>query len=331
VPENRQHVFAEEDVAVVIVNYNGGRFIERCLASLAAQTLRPRRVIVVDNASVDGSADQIQALYPALQLIRCDTNYGFAKANNIGIENALDCRWIACLNPDAFAEPDWLQSFTAAARAAPEFNFFGCKMIQADDPTRLDGTGDIYHVSGVAWRRDHCRPEREGAREDDEIFAPCAAAALYRRDILTEVGGFDESFFCYFEDVDLAFRLRLRGHKCRYIASARVHHMASAITGRRSDFSIYHGHRNLVWTYVKNMPSPLFWLYLPLHLGLNIGAVVYFGLKGRGRPIIRAKRDALRGLRRVWSERKKVQAEKRVSAPELNRLMARFGAVFTRR
>ncbi|MGZ5096026.1 MAG: glycosyltransferase family 2 protein, partial [Burkholderiales bacterium] len=116
------------------------------------------------------------------------------------------------------------------------------------------------------------------------------------------------------------------------IASARVHHMGSAITGRRSDFSIYHGHRNLVWTYVKNMPSPLFWWYLPLHFALNVGSLVYFVLKGRARPIIRAKHDALRGLRRVWTERRRVQGEKRASIAELNRLMSkRFAAVFSRR
>jgi GT2 family glycosyltransferase len=321
----------QADVAVVIVNYNGGPLLERCVLSLEAQTLRPRRVIVVDNASADGSADSVESKHPLIQVIRCERNHGFAKANNIGIEAASDCTWIACLNPDAFAEPDWLEHLLEGARAAPQFAFFGCKLVQAEDPATLDGTGDVYHVSGLAWRRDHGRPEAEAVDEDDEIFAPCAAAALYRRDALTDVGGFDESFFCYFEDVDLAFRLRLSGHRCRYIASARVHHVGSAITGRRSDFSVYHGHRNLVWTYVKNMPSPLFWWYLPLHVALNLGSLLYFVVKGQAGPITRAKHDAVRGLRRVWNERRRVQAQKRASTAEVNRVMSkRLAAVFSR-
>lgn len=318
-------------VAVVIVNYNAGSLLERCLSSLDTQTLSPRRVIVVDNASADGSADGIDVRRPGVEVIRCERNHGFARANNIGIEAAADCDWIACLNPDAFPEPEWLERFMQATDAHVEYDFFGCKLLQAEKPERLDGTGDVYHASGLAWRRDHGRLEREGVNEDDEIFAPCAAAALYRRAALVEVGGFDESFFCYFEDIDLAFRLRLKGHRCIYVAAARVRHMGSAITGRRSEFSVYHGHRNLVWTYVKNMPPLLFWLYLPLHLAVNVGSLLFFSLKGQARPIFRAKFDAVRGLRRVWAERRKVQAHRRVTAAAVNRLMVKsLAAVFNR-
>ena len=135
-----------------------------------------------------------------------------------------------------------------------------------------------------------------------------------------------------FEDVDLAFRLRLKGYRCYYVSSARVHHVGSAITGRRSDFSIYHGHRNLVWAYFKNMPSPLFWLYLPLHIALNVCTIIAYSVCGRAGVILRAKRDALAGLQRILVERKTVQGGRRIPVASLNRVMSKsIGALLTRK
>lgn len=318
-------------VAVIIVNFNGGPLLDECLEALRRQTFNAYRAIVVDNASSDGSADGIEQRHARVEVIRLQQNLGFAAGNNMGITAAKDCDWVVCLNPDAFPEPDWLDQFLKGASEHPEYHFFGCKLLQANAPQTLDGTGDIYHVSGLAWRRDHGKPETEGAGADGEIFAPCAAAALYRRNVLIEAGGFDESFFCYFEDVDLAFRLRLKGYRCWYVSNARVRHVGSAITGHRSDFSVYHGHRNLVWTYFKNMPAPLLWFYLPLHLALNVLSLLIFSLSGQASAIFRAKRDAVKGLRNVWAMRKTVQSCRRASVSDLNRVMAKgLGALFTR-
>lgn len=320
------------NVAAVIVNYNGGKLLGRCLDALHAQTLPLYRIIVVDNASSDGSVESIVGKHSTVQVLRCAENFGFAKGNNLGIAAAEDCEWVACLNPDAFPEPDWLERLVKGACLHREFDFFGCKLVQAEHPDRLDGTGDVYHVSGLGWRRDHGKKESQAVRENGEIFAPCAAAALYRRDILLEVGGFDETFFCYFEDVDLAFRLRLKGYRCYYVSSARVRHVGSAITGRRSDFSLYHGHRNLVWAYFKNMPSALFWFYLPLHVALNVWTVIAYSVSGRAGVILRAKRDALAGLRRILAARKIVQRSRRISVVQLNRVMSKsISALFTRK
>lgn len=319
-------------VAIIIVNYNAGAMLERCLVTLDRQTFCDFRAIVIDNASTDGSADGIETKHPGVQVLRSQENLGFAWGNNNGIKAAGDCKWIALLNPDAYPEPDWLEKLLEGARRHEDYAFFGCKMLQADDPDRLDGTGDIYHVSGLAWRRDHGRLEAEGAVEDGEIFAPCAAAALYRRDALSEVGGFDDGFFCYFEDVDLAFRLRLRGYRCWYVSGARVKHVGSAITGRRSDFSVYHGHRNLVWTYVKNMPALLLCIYLPLHILANLASLLIYSLTGRADVILRAKRDAIKGLGRVWVARGAIQSSRKVPVSELHRAMTKsFLALFQRK
>lgn len=309
-------------VAVIIVNYNSGSMLARCLEALARQTWRDFRVIVVDNASTDGSAGTDAAAWTAVRLVRSPANLGFAAGNNLGLAEAGECEWIALLNPDAFPEPQWLERFLAGAEAHPECSFFGCCMKSADTPGVADGTGDVYHVSGLAWRRDHGVALEQARNEPGEIFGPCAAAALYRRSALDEAGGFDERFFCYFEDLDLSFRLRLLGHRCRYVPQAAVHHVGSGISGRRSDFATYHGHRNLVWTYWKNMPAPLFWLYLPLHLAMNAAAVIVCARRGQLGVILRAKRDALCGLPRILAERRRVQAARKVSSGALRAAMA---------
>jgi GT2 family glycosyltransferase len=306
----------------VVVVRNAGRYLEELGSSLAALTLKARRVIMVDNASDDGAVDLLAARYPDLEVLRPGSNLGFAAGNNEGARAADDCEWIALLNPDAFPEPDWLVRLVDVARERPDVAMIGSRLDRATAPGELDGTGDVYHVSGLAWRRDHGRPVTEGAGAG-EVFSVCAAAAMYRRDAFLGAGGFDESYFCYFEDTDLAFRLRLAGHRCWYEPSSVARHVGSGTTGVESDFTIYHSHRNLVWTYVKNMPGRLFWLYLPQHLLLNLLAVVWFSIRGQAKAILSAKRDALRSLPRVVRERRAIQAERRVEGRELLQLMSR--------
>ncbi len=316
--------------AVIIVNYNAGKMLARCLEALDRQTFRDFHTIVVDNGSSDGSAEGIESRHPRVTLVKAGANLGFAAGNNLGLQHAGTVQWIALLNPDAYAAPDWLERFVAAALAR-QFDFFGCRMRLADTPALLDGTGDSYHTSGVAWRRDHGVRVSEGVQDAGEIFAPCAAAALYRRADLEAVGGFDESYFCYFEDIDLGFRLRLLGKRCAYVPDAVVDHVSSGISGKRSDFATYHGHRNMVWTYVKDMPAPLFWLYLPLHLCANLLGIAACAVRGQLGVVLRAKRDALRGLPRVLRERARVQAQARVDWRTIRAAMARgFPALWNR-
>ncbi len=308
-------------VDIVIVNYNAGPWLGRVVAALHAQTFRDFRTIIVDNGSTDGSLDGLPHGPTSVEIVRAGRNLGFAKANNLAIRSHVTTEWVVLLNPDAFPRPDWLERFVGAARANPDYSFFGCRMLDANDPTRLDGVGDIYHVSGLPWRDGYGCADGPAYDTPCEIFAPCAAAALYRTRQVVEAGGFDEDFFCYAEDVDLGFRLRLYGHRCLYVPAAVVEHVGSGLTGTRSDFQLYHGHRNLVWTYVKNMPGLLFWLYLPYHLLLNLYSLIAFALRGQGQPVWRAKRDAMKGLRRFWAKRREIQA-RRVSAPaDIRRLM----------
>jgi GT2 family glycosyltransferase len=310
-------------VAVIIVNWNGADLLRRCLESLERQTRRPDRVVVVDNASTDDSLARAETHLRHVDLIRLHANVGFAEANNIGARAAGAADALALLNPDAVAEPEWLDALVRAAGREPAIAAFASQIRLAATPDYLDGAGDSYHVSGRAWRNGHRVASNEWPAKDAEVFAPCAAAALYRREAFDDAGGFDARYFCYFEDVDLGFRLRLRGHRCLYVHSAIVHHVSSALSGYRSNFAVYHGERNMVWTFVKNMPGPLLWLYLPQHLALNLAALAYYPFRRQGRAIITAKIDALKGLPAALRQRRPVQSGVRTDPWSLRRAMRR--------
>jgi GT2 family glycosyltransferase len=196
-------------VTVVIVNWNGERFLDCCLSALLAQTVAPHEIILVDNASSDASLDIVRR-FPSVRLLAQNENLGFARGNNLAIEAAdAGSEWIALLNWDAFVEPRWLEALLLAVRDDPAFDIFGSKLVDAADPAVLDGSGDIYHVSGLDWRMGHGAYVSSISEQPREVFSPCAVGALYRRSALLEVGGFDDDDFCHVEGVDLGFRLRL--------------------------------------------------------------------------------------------------------------------------
>ncbi len=322
------------EVSVVIVAWNSAAFLCRCLDALAAQTYRDFEVILVDNASTDGSTIGLAEDYPTLdlRLERLSSNTGFAAANNVAAGHARG-RWLALLNADAFPEPDWLEALMKAAEPSAD-SFFACRQIQANRPHLLDGEGDLYHVSGLAQRRYYNYPVFRGG-SPYEVFSACAAAELIPLEAFRSVGGFDEDYFAYHEDVDLGFRLRLRGLTCIFVPAAVVHHVGTGSTGPRSRLSTYYGHRNLVWTYFKNMPAPWIWIYLPLHLSMTVVTLLYFVLIGQGGTILRAKLDALRGLPSALRKRRGIQNQRRVATGDLLRAMARnplapLGGWFTR-
>lgn len=307
-------------VTLIIVNFNGGDLLARCVASVRAQTVLPDSVIVVDNASVDGSVDQLEP-WERLTILRMDSNLGFAAGNNRAIA-ACSTEYIALLNPDAFPAPDWIERLLAAADAWPQAAAFGSRQLRHGRPDLLDGVGDCYHVSGLAWREAHGFSQRTMHMVPREIFAPCAAAAMYRRDAVAEAGGFDETFFCYFEDVDLGFRLRLAGHAARYVPDAVVEHIGGASTGgERSDFAMFHGHRNLVWSFVKNMPGPLLIGLLPLHLLMNVAVALLMALRGHAGTALRSKWQAVLGLPAAWRARRAIQSARVASWAEIWRVL----------
>ncbi|MBT7086408.1 MAG: glycosyltransferase family 2 protein [Desulfobacterales bacterium] len=318
-------------IALIIVNWNSGDWLNKCFRGIAAQTLQPQQVILVDNASTDGSLEGVEEILPDVKVIRETKNSGFARGNNIALKSIDTTQWTVLLNPDAIPEPEWLENLMLTAHAYPEYSFFACKMLDPADSSRLDGVGDAYHTSGYAWRQGFGQESTRIGETAKECFSPCAAAAMYRTDIIQQAGGFDESFFCYFEDIDLGFRLRLLGYRCLYIPTAVVSHAGSAMTGKRSDFSVYYGHRNMMWTYCKNMPWPLFWIYLPQHILINIMAIFILSLRGQGAIAVQAKYDAIKRLPVVWSDRREIQLNRQVRSIDLWRVMLKgFYSLFKR-
>lgn len=315
-------MFISPLASVIIVAWNSKRYLSRCLNALSVQTNKDFEIVIMDNGSTDNGYAGLEEKYPDLKLTlkKLNTNLGFAPANNIGAHLARG-QWLALLNADAFPEPDWLERLLEATKTYPNA-FFTSRQIQADNPTYLDGEGDIYHVSGLAWRKNY-NLSVYPLNETQEVFSACGATALYPRQEFLDAGGFDEDYFSYHEDVDLGFRLRLRGLTCILVPQAVVHHVGSGSTGKRSGFSVYYGHRNLVWTYFKDMPAQLFWLYLPLHIAVNFFFLIYFTLKGQGRAIWRAKWDALRGLPMILKKRREVQLQRRVPVAKIHQAMSR--------
>ena len=311
-------------VSIIVVYFNSAKYLPRCLESLAQQTFPDFEVIIVDNGSRDGGMAGLaqKHLNLNLKVEQLPANLGFAVANNCGARLAQG-KWLVLLNTDAFPEPDWLEKLLQAAQRHPEYASFASRQLQANAPEFLDGAGDAYHISGWAWRVSFGYPAKRYGLDEREPFSPCAAAAMYLRDAFWDVGGFDEDFFSYYEDVDLGFRLRLKGYRSLYVPTAVVHHVGSATFGERSDFVYYYVQRNFIWIFIKNMPSAMLWRYLPAHILANLFHVFYFTLHRRGRLAWQAKYDAVKELPKIMEKRRVIQKGRKSTNSELLRTMER--------
>src|SRR5215207_4373834 len=248
-------------VAVVIPNWNGAALLPACLDALRGQTCRAHQTVVVDNGSSDDSL-AVLARYPEVRVLRFARNHGFGAATNAGIR-ATATPFVATLNNDAVPDPDWLAALLAAGRvAAPRVGMWASRMVFAARPERLNSCGIAIDRVGIAWDLLGGAPVGADAALA-EPFGPCAGAALYRRELLAEVGLFEERFFAYLEDVDLAWRARRHGWRCGYVGAARVVHHHSATGGEGSPFKQFLLGRNKVWLLARNYPAT-WWPWLPL-------------------------------------------------------------------
>lgn len=254
-------------ISVIIVNYNAGKWLRRCVESIIEQSFENYECFIIDNNSADNSLNELPDLDSRFTLLKQDRNLGFAAANNLAASHAKG-EWLALLNPDAFAHKDWLEKLLDTAVLAPNVTMIGSTQYMALEDNTYDGIGDELHAFGLAYRSGF--GHKVYPIETRETFAPCGAGAGLRRDVFKKLGGFDEGFFCYHEDVDLAYRMRLDGGICIQSAEVKIDHVSSGISGRASDFAIYHGTRNRIWTFMKNTPKGLMPLLLPGHLLMNI-------------------------------------------------------------
>ena len=312
---------APETFSVIIPNWNGVKFLPACLNSLRAQTYRHFEVLVVDNASSDESVSLIQRDYPEVRLIALTENRGFTGAVNAGIAQAKGSL-VALLNQDAEADPRWLEEMAYAANAHPEAGAIACKIMLFDQRDRFHSAGDDYRLDGIpinrgVWQKD------EGQYDDKtEVFAACGGAAAYRRRVLDEVGWFDESFFMYCDDVDLAWRQQLAGWRTVFAPSAVVFHYLSA-SGGGVTASYYTG-RNTIYVIVKNVPGPLLRKYWPAMLAaqLRISKDALRAWRGAAaRSRLRGQVAGLLTWPRMLGKRRAIQHSRRVPIPYLENLL----------
>ena len=297
-------------VSVVILNWNGRRYLEDCLTSLQAQTYTDFEVILVDNGSTDGSVEWVAERFPQVRVIRNETNVGFAAGNNQAIR-ASQAEFVVTLNNDTHVEPGWLAALVAAVEDDPTVGMCASKMLFADRPGVINSTGINLDPAGIAWDRRGGDLDDERESEPVEVFGPCAGAALYRRAMLDQIGLFDEDFFAYLEDVDLAWRARLAGWRCLYVPSARVYHVHSATGVEGSPFKSRLLGRNKVWTIAKNYPMGRLACYLPLILLYDLAAVLYALIVRRDISSLQGRLEGLRRLPDIWRKRRAVQALQR--------------------
>lgn len=268
-------------VTVIIPNWNGMDYIGQCLDSLMGQSVGAVPVIMVDNASADGSKEYVEEHYPWVKVISLDENYGFCRAVNEGIR-AAETEYVILLNNDIRTDQDFVKKLLQ--RAESNRNLFSCqaKMLQMDHPERIDNAGDQYCALGWAYTRGKDQPSGKYS-EAEQIFSACGGAVLYRKKLFDQIGLFDEAHFAYLEDVDVGYRARICGYENWYEPEAIVYHKGSAATGSRHNaFKVAHASRNNIYLIYKNMARWQILINLPFLLTGCLIKTLYFIPKGLG-------------------------------------------------
>jgi GT2 family glycosyltransferase len=306
-------------VRVIVLNWNGRSWLGGCLEALRQQDFRPFESVLVDNGSNDGSVDFVRERFPECRVVALDANIGFAAGNNAGARGAT-VPYLAFLNNDTRVGSGWLTALVAAAEVDPAVGLVTSRVVYMDRPDVIDSAGDGYLRCGGAFKQLHGQ-KVDGPLASREVFGACGAAFLIRRELFEVLGGFDEDLFMVYEDVDLSYRARLRGGRCAYADSASVEHAGSASLGVASNTAVYHGQRNLEWTWIKNSPRSLLLRSWPAHIVYNLAGLAAYARAGRLGAWWRGKVAALIGLPAVLRKRREVQRSATVDPEALWALM----------
>lgn len=294
-------------IAVVIVDYRRPDLTRECVESLYESSGIPFHLYLIDNAGNEESARPLKALIRETDtLIRNPDNKGFAGACNQAIRLILDSgndyRAVALLNNDAIVTHGWLDRMVRTLESDPGIDMVAARMMDRAQPDQVDSLGIVFYKSGIASNRKSL---------DEPLLGPCGGAALYSTRLLTAVqraGGevFDDRFFCYAEDTDLALRARALGFRCAMADDAVVYHWGSLSSGGGfNEFVAYQGLRNSLFTLVKNLPAGFFlrnagWLLL-----MQSAVIVKYLVKGKFRLTWRIYRDFFAGLRSMLAKRRR--------------------------
>jgi GT2 family glycosyltransferase len=310
---------AEKKVSIVVVNWNGQRFLEDCLSSLCRQTYTKREIILVDNGSTDSSILYVKENFPDVKIIELRDNTGFTGGNAAGLK-ASDGEFVALVNNDTRADDRWLENLVQPMRQDARVGICASKLL-FDGGAQINSAADGLTTAAVGFNRG--LGAQSGLYDYSQlVFGACGAAVLYRRKMLDEIGFLDEDFFLYDEDTDLSFRAHLAGWRCVYVPTAVLEHKSNATSIRLSAVHVYYHTRNLEFVWIKNMPALLMLRFAHHKLMQEIGSFCYLCLRhGKWAPYFRGKIDALRMLPRMWKKRRAIQARRRVPNSYLRSLM----------
>src|SRR5215471_9678739 len=297
-------------VSIIVVNWNGERFLKDCLGALTCQSHPNYEIILVDNGSGDASVQLTRENFPQVKIVALSDNRGFTGGNAAGLE-VVQGAYIALVNNDARPEETWLEKLIEPMLRDYTVGICASKLI-FENSRAVNSAGDGLTTAGVGFNRG-LGADAVNFNESEWVFGAFGAAVLYRRRMLDEIGFLDEDFFLYDEDTDLNFRAQLTGWKCRYVPAAVAYHVANATSQRLSNLHVYYHTRNLEFVWVKNMPLGII-LRFPHHKVIQeLGSFCYLCLRhGKWGPFFRAKRDALKMSSVMLKKRAKIQAGKRV-------------------
>ena len=308
-------------MSVIIPNHNGERFLPDVLNALAKQTFCDFETIVIDDASTDDSVTLIERDFPDVRVIVNRRNIGFVASCNTAVD-ASDGRIVVLLNNDTEPEPTWLAELALGFCTNPQAAAITSKILLFDERSRIHTTGDMMGADGLPRNRGVWELDQGQFDEKTDVFSGCGGATAYRRDVWKSLGGFDEDFWMYLEDVDLGFRARLMGWQIVLAPNARVYHHLSASGG--DTLSSYYVGRNTIWMLVKNMPDALLHENLSAILGAQIAISLDALRNFRGEAARSRLRGQLAGLLRLpeqLAKRRLIQSRRRVSDADVRQQM----------
>ncbi len=298
-------------VSIILLNWNGRKFLDACLNSLKEQTYRDFELIFVDNGSEDGSVEHVRKCFPELPCISNGENLGFAEGNNVGIRKAQG-RYIILLSVDITVDKDWLKELVSVAESSPGVGMISPRILLMNPPDTLNSTGIMLTKSLVPYSRGNRELENGQYQEVDEVFCPLGASAFYRREMLDDVGLLDSDFFVYHEEFDLGWRAQLRGWKCLYAPRARVYHYSAGTSLREGTRGRYLLERNRYWAICKNLSGWRVIRYLPAILLYDVAIIFLYLFIRRDLAPFKGKVSALTNLGPMVAKRREIQRSRKV-------------------
>lgn len=324
-------------VTVIVLNWNRKTLLKRCIDSLKAQTYRPLEIILVDNGSHDGSPDYIREHFPEVRLLVNEKNLGFCGGNNVGLREAKG-DYIALMNNDAVMEPECIAEMVRSIEKGKDIGAVATKILLEDKPTHLDAAGIGICLDGLSIGRGRME-EASQYNEEAEVFFVSDCVSLYRKEMIADIGLYDDDFFAYAEETDMGWRARLKGWRTLYNPKAVATHSHSSTLGSYSPFKVFLVERNRVWVAIKNLPL----VYLVKGLGYTFSRYFYqaysvFAGKGAAGEfvktmpkwqlawiLVKAMASAALGIPKMLMKRREILGSRRITNKDIDVLFEKYG------